>query len=188
VPEQSPSYFTKEHFEKFIARLEEEWFKEIVVFAVLTGLRRSEIVNLKWSKVDLQRGILMVESEGNFKTKQGRRRVVPLNQSAKDLLNAMHERNAEGYVFRFEGAKIEPGLLSHKFKDCLRRTNLDKKELHFHSLRHTFASWLVQNSVSIYAVKELLGHTDVKTTQIYSHLSGSSLQNEVNLINISAKA
>ncbi len=78
--------------------------------------------------------------------------------------------------------KVSEGWLTHAFKKATYDARLHDDRLHFHSLRHTFASWLVQDGVSIYAVKELLGHSDVKTTQVYSHLRLDQLHSEVNKI------
>ncbi len=72
-----------------------------------------------------------------------------------------------------------------RFKKAVYDGRLKDDRLHFHSLRHTFATWLVQDGVSIYAVKELLGHLDVKTTQVYSHLQPEQLHSTVNKIDVS---
>ena len=63
------------------------------------------------------------------------------------------------------------------------KTELNNK-LHFHSLRHTFATWLVQDGVNIYEVQKLLGHSSVKVTEIYSHLVANELHNAVNKLSI----
>ena len=69
-----------------------------------------------------------------------------------------------------------------KFKLAVRKANLSDK-IHFHTLRHSFASNLVQNGVELYVVKELLGHEDVRTTQIYSHLQSDNLFKAIKLLN-----
>ena len=89
-------------------------------------------------------------------------------------------------VFTLNGREVYPNWISAKMKQYVVDASIGlPKKLHFHSLRHTFASWLVQDGVSIYAVKELLGHSDVKTTQVYSHLQPEQMHNEVNRIHIS---
>ena len=72
-------------------------------------------------------------------------------------------------------------FLSHKFAAYIRKAKINSK-LNFHSLRHTFASRLVQRGVSIYEVSKLLGHSDIKTTQIYAHLRNEDLRNAVELL------
>ncbi len=182
VPEATPTFFSKEDFQKLLNAIKEGWLKEIIVFAALTGLRRGEIVNLHWSDVSFDRKTLTVQSSQTFKTKQGKRRVVPLNDTALYLLQSRANKEISELVFTLNGKLISAGWLSHKFKYYVYECRFKNDKLHFHSLRHTFASWLVQDGVSIYAVKELLGHSDVKTTQVYSHLSGSELHKEVNRI------
>ena len=89
------------------------------------------------------------------------------------------------YVFCKEsGYKFSNSFVSHEFKRYCRLANLPN-ELHFHSLRHTFASWCVQSDVDIYVVKELLGHSTIKTTEIYSHISKSKLHHSVNQLQLS---
>ena len=156
----------------------------MVIFAVLTGMRRGEITNLRWQDVDLTRKLLAIQSNPTFKTKSGKRRTIPLNETALYILSARHGKETSEYVFTLNGKKISEGWLTHAFKKAVYDLRLPDDRLHFHSLRHTFASWLVQEGVSIYAVKELLGHSDVKTTQVYSHLQPGELHSTVNKIQI----
>lgn len=189
VPQQAPIFFTKEDFQKLIYMIKEGWLKEVVIFATLTGMRLSEITNLHWNDVHLDRKLITVQSSSTFRTKNGKRRDIPLNDSVLYLLQQKikkdNSKRTEDLVFTLNGKKILETWLSHKFKYYVYLCRLSNDRLHFHSLRHTFASWLAQDGVSIYAIKELLGHADVKTTQIYSHLTGSELHGAVNRISIS---
>ena len=84
------------------------------------------------------------------------------------------------YVFsKSKGVKLNPDTVSKNFKRAVIKSKLNPK-IHFHTLRHSFASNLIINGVSLYIVKELLGHQDYSTTQIYSHLSNNSLEDAVN--------
>jgi integrase len=76
VPEVLPQYLSKQDFQKLFSIIKEGWLKEVVGFAVLTGLRRGEILNLRWSDVDLTRRVIQIHSSGTFKTKHGKRRTV----------------------------------------------------------------------------------------------------------------
>ncbi len=189
VPQQAPIFFAREDFQKLISVIKEGWLKEVVIFATLTGMRLSEITNLQWRDVDLQRKLITVQSSATFKTKYGKRRDIPLNETVLYLLHRKVKVDAakrlDDYVFRLNGKKILGTWLSHKFKYYVYECHLANDRLHFHSLRHTFASWLVMDGVSIYAIKELLGHQDVKTSQIYSHLAGAELHGVVDRISIS---
>ncbi len=185
VPEQSPVFFSRTDFQKLLNAIETKWLKEIVIFAVLTGMRISEIVNLRWQDVDLQKRIIQIQSNPTFKTKQGRKRVLPVNNTAFSLLEAKHGKDTSEYVFTLNGKKILEDWLSHSFKQAVRDAKLQDGRLHFHSLRHTFASWLVQDGVSLYEVQKLLGHSSSAVTQVYSHLAPEQLHDTVNRLNIS---
>ena len=184
VEEQSPIFFTREDFQKLISIVKDPWLKEIVIIAVLTGMRRGEILNLKWSNVDLKRNVIMIQSNPTFKTKTGKRRCIPLNETASYLLRQKSVLPQSEYVFTLNGKQIRDGWVTHKFKFYVYECRFQDDRLHFHSLRHTFASWLVQDGVSLYEVQKLLGHTDMKVTQIYSHLQPEQLHDTVNRIHI----
>ncbi|MEX2191581.1 MAG: site-specific integrase, partial [Bacteroidota bacterium] len=135
--------------------------------------------NLKWKDVDLERRLIRVSNSETFTTKTGKTRTVPMNERVYVLLKDRNTHMHEEHVFTFEGKPIRPDFLSRKFRFCIRKSGLPRA-LHFHSLRHTFATWLVQGSVSIYEVQKLLGHSSLAVTQIYSHLAASELHNAVN--------
>jgi integrase len=184
VPEIPPTFLTKEDFQKLITLVVEGWLKEIIIFAVLTGMRRGEIINLRWQDVDLQRRLIHIQSNPTFRTKQGRQRVVPMNNVVFNLLSAKAGRSCSLYVFDKNGKRILGDHACKKFKHYIRESNLPEG-LHFHSLRHTFASWLVQKGVSLYEVQKLLGHSNIQVTQRYSHLQPEHLHATVNEIEVS---
>ena len=89
----------------------------------------------------------------------------------------------EGYVFhKKRGVVFSENYISKKFKQGCRLAGVSEK-IHFHSLRHSFASNLVQRGVPIYTLQKLLGHSSVTTTEIYSHLSLDGLRDAVNVLN-----
>ena len=105
-----------------------------------------------------------------------------MNSTVLELLEC--RAHSSEYVFTGKrGEKLNGNFVRAKLKAAVRDCELDPK-LHFHSLRHTFASWLVQDGVSLYEVQKLLGHTDMKVTQIYSHLQPEQLHDTVNRIHI----
>ena len=185
VPDTQPTFLTKQDFQKLLSFIEEGWFKEVIIFAVSIGLRRGELINLRWNNVDLQRKLLTIESNPTFLTKSGRRRIIPLNESVYFLLQRKQSKDISEYVFTLNGKMLHDDWITHLFKRYVRAANLSNQNIHFHSLRHSFASWLAQDGTSVYMIKDLLGHSDVKTTQIYSHLQPESLHSEVNKISIS---
>lgn len=185
IPEATPLFFTKDDFRKLINSIKEEWLKEMVIFATLTGLRRGELVNLRWSEVDLDRKTISIQSSPTFKTKNGKKRIVPLNDTAYYILLSKQKSGPSTHVFTLNGKPVLDEWLSHKFKWYVYDCKFREDRLHFHSLRHTFASWLVQDGVSLYEVQKLLGHSNISVTQIYSHLQPELMHNTVNKLNFS---
>jgi site-specific recombinase XerD len=145
-------------------------------------MRRGEIVNLRFQQVDLDRRLIHIQSSPTFRTKQGKQRTIPLNDVAVQMLESKANHILSEYVFTNRGSKIAESWLSHRFKHYVRLAKLENARLHFHSLRHTFASWLVQDGVSLYEVQKLLGHSSIDVTQIYSHLQPEQLHSTVNRI------
>lgn len=145
--------------------------KLIVLVAMYTGMRRSEILNLNWSNVDLKNRILVVE-----KTKTNERRIIPINDGLYSQLHELSTRKKSELVFA--ECRIN---LRRNFTDALKRANI--RNFRFHDLRHTFASYLVMSGASIKVVQQLLGHKDLKMTMRYSHLSNEHLQEAVGKLN-----
>jgi integrase len=179
---ERPEYLRVEELEFLLSVIRKvTWLKDVVVFAVNTGLRRGEICNLKWERVDLKNRVITVQSDDRYRVKMGKFRIVPLNARAYEVLKKrFHQRNSD-YVFTSEhGQKINADFLSKRFKRYLRLAGLGE-EIHFHSLRHTFASLLAQARVPLYEIKELLGHSKISVTEQYSHLSPQTLQKAVQM-------
>ncbi|MGA9115841.1 MAG: tyrosine-type recombinase/integrase [Bacteroidota bacterium] len=184
VPERTPAFMSKTDFEKFLSVVSERWLKELAVFAVATGLRRGELLNLRWEDVDLPRRILHVQSSHGFTTKHGRRRTIPLGDAALSILQSKKTAALGPLVFTRKGRSIGESYLTHQFKKYVRLANLNEN-LHWHSMRHTFASWLVQDGASLFEVQKLLGHSSTTTTLVYSHLQPEQLHCTVNRIAVS---
>ncbi|MFA6469255.1 MAG: site-specific integrase [Bacteroidota bacterium] len=183
VPESKPKFLTRTQAAHFINTITEGWLRDLVFFAINTGLRRAEITHLTWDKVDFENRILIVQSDANFKTKAGKSRIVPMNEGVFDLLNGYNATRKFDLVFNFEGKKIREDRLTKGFKRFLKIAELDTW-LTFHHLRHTFASLLVQDGVSIYEVQKLLGHSTITVTEIYAHLQPNRLHEAVGRISL----
>jgi site-specific recombinase XerD len=175
IPDELPHFFTTVDFEKLLATMPQAWLREMVVLAVLTGMRRGELCNLKWQDIDFSAKVVQIHSSATFRTKQGKRRVVALNSTAYLLLQARKELSPSEYVFTLNDKKIRDQHAGRLFKRAVRAAKLSDQQLHFHSLRHTFASWLVQNGASLYQVQKLLGHSNPRITQVYAHLQPSEM-------------
>ena len=185
IPKAKPTFIPMEKFNGFIQSVDQSDMKDIFTFAVLSGCRLSEITYLRWSSIDFQNNEILVANNDEFITKNGKERKIPMHPDVKILL----ERRSGGmvkslYVFsKSTGVRYSNSFVTHSFKWYAMKFGLEK-EIHFHSLRHTFASWLIQSNANIYDISNLLGHSSVKVTEIYSHLTPSKLQTTVNLINV----
>ncbi|MBI5021900.1 MAG: site-specific integrase [Ignavibacteriales bacterium] len=184
IPSKLLIHLSKDDFQKLLHVVKEQVFKELFLFASLTGMRLGEILNLTWENVNFEKQLVTVTNSDNFATKSGNSRAVPMNSLiAKLLLQKISNKPISKYVFDNQGKRFHPNYVSHKFKKYIRLLKLDER-LHFHSLRHTFATWLVQGGVNIYEVQKLLGHSSVKVTEIYSHLASSELHSSINKIQL----
>jgi site-specific recombinase XerD len=181
IPDRPPAYLTFEQFNVLCCSIGDHWIRPLVIFAMATGMRKGEILNLEWPQVDLKRQIVHVTSTDTFRTKAGRSRIVPLNKVA---LHSIESQPTETqYVFNYNERQVETHSLTHAFKRFVRLAGLPEA-IHFHSLRHTFASWLVQDGVSLHQVGRLLGHTTTKTTEIYAHLQPETMHDVVNRLHV----
>lgn len=184
IPEQDPIFLTREDFDRLLSTVEDEWFRRVVVVAVSTGMRRAEIINLRRSDVDLARRTIRIQSNDVYMTKAGKNRIIPMSNTVHQVIQKCLQEDDCEYVFTSGGRQILEDSLTQKFRRCVRKANFDHK-VHFHSLRHTFATWLVQDGVSLYEVQKLLGHSASRVTEIYSHLAPQVLHATVNRISIS---
>jgi integrase len=136
----------------------------IVTIALETGLRRGELLGLTWDRVDLSRGVLRLEV-----TKSGRRREVPMRQAVYDVL-AGQPAPREGRVFKTRSVRTA-------FENAVEAAGLE--DFHLHDCRHHFASWFMMRGGDLLALRELLGHRDLKMTQRYAHLAPEHLRAQV---------
>ena len=132
-----------------------------------SGLRLSELVGLRWIDLDLDGGEVRVLGKGS------KTRVVPVGRHAIAALRALGAEQGmppESPVFRGRGgAPINPRTIQLRMKTLALQQGIPK-HIHPHLLRHTFASHMLESSGDLRAVQELLGHADIATTQIYTHL------------------
>ena len=138
--------------------------RAIVITALNTGMRKGEILSLKWDNVDLKHGFILLDT-----TKNGERREIPVNNTLRGVLEGITRRLDIPYVF-YDSTTGKPYKdIKTSFKTALRRAGI--KDFHFHDLRHTFASHLIMAGVDITTVKELLGHKTLTMTLRYAHLA-----------------
>ena len=180
VPQKLPLYYSLKDFNKLLGVIDSEDILDITIFAVNTGLRQMELIKLQWQQVSFTDKILILDNQNHI-TKGKKVRTIPMNSKALDVLDKRFKNSIGDIVFTYNKEIMSQDFLSHKFASYVEKAKINSK-LNFHSLRHTFASWLVQKGVSIYEVSKLLGHADIKTTQIYAHLRSDDLRNAVEIL------
>nr|NJM04825.1 site-specific integrase [Desulfobacula sp.] len=149
------------------------------------GLRAAEIFNLTWSKVDLNHGII------NIMDSKGADRSVYMSEEVKAMMLSKEKGLADCLVFPGREKRIS-GQISQTFRDVANKLFNkgveDRRErVTFHTLRHTCASWMVMQGVSLYLVQQVLGHSTIQVTERYSHLAPDKLQLAAKAINQSIK-
>ncbi len=167
-------YLSEEEAERLIDNCT-GYLKPVVITALNTGMRRSEIINLTWDRVDLKNRVILLD-----KTKNGERREIPINNNLHTVLSKLVRRIDADYVF-YNPETLKPYYDFKKaWHNALKKSRI--LDFHFHDLRHTFASWLVMKGVDLMTVKELLGHKDIKMTLRYSHLSKAHIKNAISVL------
>ena len=161
------------------------WLADVVLFAVGTGVRIAELTGLRWADIDLDHGLVTVRSRQGSRTKSGHDRTIALVSSALDVVRRVctlaspsDPATMISYSGPSGGGRLNSNYVSRRFKRAVRLAELDDA-LHFHSLRHTTASWLVMRGVPVAVVQQVMGHADIATTMLYSHLSPSAVRAEV---------
>ena len=155
-----------------------QWLREIIVFALHTGLRQDELLSLQWSRVDLFRKIIIIQE-----SKDGKPRTIPLNRIALDILMEKSKvRNLKSDLVFLSNAitKICCQNLIKAFNTAKDKASI--QNFHFHDLRHTFATRLAQKGVDIYKISKLLGHVSITMTQRYAHHCRESLREGIEVL------
>lgn len=138
---------------------EKEVLKRAALFSALTGLRHSDIQKLRWKEISIEDGSVKL----HFTQKKTKGvEYMPISQQAFQLCG--EPRLPEQFVFE---DLTDPSWISRPLKKWIESANI-KKNITFHCFRHTFATLQLSNGTDIYTVSKMLGHTNVKTTQIYA--------------------
>lgn len=142
-----------------------DYLKPILLTALYAGMRRGEILKLKWRQVDLDKRCVRT-----INTKGGKSRVIPINSLLfQELLKVKRQNRNSEYVFPNPKTEQPFTELKKSFKAACKRAGIE--DLRFHDLRHTFATRLVESGSDIVTVRDLLGHFSVRVTQRYTHSS-----------------
>ncbi len=178
-----PDYLTQNEIDELFKNIKEDNLYELrdkCIFELLysSGLRISEACNLKMTDVDLENMTITVEGKG------GRQRLVPFGEKSLDILKKylaesrteiLKKRQCEFVFVSKKGSYINRKSVWRLLNHYIKRTKI-KKKVTPHTLRHSFATHLLENHADLKSVQELLGHIDISTTQIYTHMANKTLK------------
>ncbi len=149
-----------------------------VILALYTGLRIGEISGLKWSDIDFEKDIIHIKrtlyrisnTVNNRKTEiimaepktKSSKRSIPLAKNLKNYLLDKRKIDTSEYVISCKGSYAEPRVISYRFKKSMKQAGI--RSIHFHVLRHTFATRCVEQGIDIATLSKLLGHASIKLT------------------------
>jgi integrase len=164
-------YLTNDEVQRLLAQLSPH-IKPVVICALHTGMRRGEILNLKWDDVDLKQRLLFIRD-----SKNGEKREIPLCDALAGVIRDLPR--GSDYVFCLgDGRRM---LRAREgFETAVKRAGI--LNFTFHDLRHTFASHLAMSGVDLLTLKELLGHKSINMTLRYAHLNPDHKRKAVELL------
>lgn len=161
------TYLTYEDVVALLIAADKQHTEDAILIGCFTGLRLGEIVGLTQS--NLHGDLILLDAN----TKTGRPRAIPAHPVLADALSRLP-------------LGVQKSAIQHCFNRA--RSTIGREDIHFHDLRHTTASWLVQAGVPLYTAGALLGHASTKTTARYAHLATESLRDAVGKLGGQKKA
>ncbi|NVM20967.1 MAG: site-specific integrase [Desulfobacterales bacterium] len=172
LEKRPPGFLSRQEALRFLASIEDVDLRRFAAALIATGRRRSELFRLRWEDVDLEGNRYLAR-----KTKNHLSKWYPINAMFKSILLIIGPKKNCRVFDRW----LHPDTITHLIKQVLRDAGYG--HLKTHSLRHTFASLKAVEGRSLKEIQELLGHTEIKTTQIYAHLTEDHLAEvaEINL-------
>ena len=142
-----------------------------IYLLLLTGARKGELLQAKWSEFDLEKGYW---NKPATNTKQKKVHYIPLNSSALEVLNRLKKISNSIYLFYNPSTKTHIKDIKRYWNNLLKETDL--QDIRIHDLRHYFASMLINSGEDLYTVGKLIGHSNIQTTTRYAHLQNHRLE------------
>lgn len=168
-----PVILSRDEIERVLSVTENTKHRFLLALAYGAGLRVSEVINLRVRDVDCAELTVHVKQG---KGRKDRMTVLP-QRLVPDIRNLMAGKESADILFASErGGKLSARTAQKVFERSLQKAGI-AKEATFHSLRHSFATHLLENGVDVRYVQTLLGHQNIRTTQVYTHVTNPSLKN-----------
>lgn len=176
---KTPRFLTKEEIASLLTKCSLS-LSNIVRVLLNTGMRWGELRNLEWDDIDWNTKQIHIGIKKDWSPKGGERKI-PMNDVVISIIKSFPKR--ENFIFTTKtGSRVRQQGTWMAFKLACQRAKIDNATLH--TLRHTFASHLIMAGVDLVSVSKLLGHKDISTTMIYSHLSSDHLQQAVEKLDL----
>lgn len=141
---------------------EREHLRPLILIAIHTGMRRGEILSLRWSQIDFARGVIHL-----IKTKSGKSRDVPINRKVREELLMLQRKSSSEVLFPHPRTGKPIKEVKHGFDKACRAAGIT--DFHFHDLRHTAATRLADGAADAFTIAAILGHSDLRMTARYTH-------------------
>lgn len=171
-----PIVLSKEEISKMLEATLNLRHRLVLMFLYYTGIRLNEIVNLRWEDLDFQRGTIHLKT-----AKGGKERVIFLHDRLKKFIEYFNIKK-EGFVFISNmGKKYDGRTVQMIVKHAAARAGIGKKVTP-HTLRHSFATHLLEAGADIRHIQKLLGHSNLQATQIYTHVANKDIKKLANLL------
>ncbi|MBI2415786.1 MAG: tyrosine-type recombinase/integrase [Candidatus Kerfeldbacteria bacterium] len=172
-PKSLPIVLSRIEIEKILETTKNTKHKILLSLSYGAGLRVSEVVALKVKDIDLAELTIHIKQA---KGQKDRMSILP-EKLVADLKNLCSGKNHDDFIFASErGGNLTTRSAQKIFENSLKKSGIQKNAT-FHSLRHSFATHLLENGVDIRYVQELLGHQNIRTTQQYTHVTNPKLKN-----------
>lgn len=168
-----PVVLSRTEIQKLLSVIKNTKHQLLLSLSYGAGLRVSEAVGLRFKDLNLDELTIHLKQA---KGKKDRLTLIP-EKLVDDLRNIIAGKSGDDYVFASErGGKLTERTAQAVFEKALQSANI-AKEATFHSLRHSFATHLLENGTDVRYVQELLGHANIRTTQIYTHVTNPAIRN-----------
>lgn len=169
-------WLTYEEEARLLSKVDDAELRNLIVLMLDTGLRLSEALSLRTNDVDRKGGLIRV-----YDTKNGEPRGIPMTVRVREIMGGiLKHQTGDSLLFSTPKRTIQARFAAY-------RGAANLSDVVLHSLRHTFASRLVQSGVDLYRVSRLMGHSSIKVTERYAHLAPVDLKQAINVLEQAAK-